>query len=66
MKLMRKNFENYFWECFLKYTQREDLKDRSKRQPFSAFDSPNRNPKQVPNNLWKRLIRNHYIKHNNN
>ncbi len=57
-KLKRKKFNEVISEAYKNYLN--DIKEHPKR--YSQFDrfypdsTPNRNPEQVPNGTWRRLI----------
>lgn len=59
------DFESYILKCFLKY---EEEKDKTKESEPNHngnmiwFKAPNRNPKQVPDGMWNRLLHKHIQK----
>lgn len=63
--LRRRNFDDVITEAYLDF-----LFDRGVEELVPAFrgefipvDTPNRNPMQVPDGLWCRLIYKHVTKH---
>lgn len=70
-KLYRMDFESYIHKCFIKYLEenKEPKKKEFEMQEGSNiiwFTAPNRNPEQVPNGIWNRLLSRHLNKHNYN
>ena len=64
--LKRIDFDKYIWKCFTEFLDKEEnhietvfgkrLKDGVE---FLWDDSKNRNPTQVPNDTWRRLLYKH-------
>lgn len=57
--LDRMDFDDYIWECFILVSQNEVFL-------FGPYDSPNRNPEQVPIELWCQLLKQHLNQFNYN
>jgi hypothetical protein len=66
MTLKRTRFEEYIWECYFKFLNREGRYCNAKGKTFTAFESLNRNPEQVPELLWQKLIATHLKTHTKN
>jgi hypothetical protein len=61
-ELKRKKFGDLFTEAFAEYLSYEF--DSSEGEPeFYLFDTPNRNPTQVQDAMWRRLIAKHLLSH---
>jgi len=60
--LKRKKFDDLFNEAFTDYLNCEF--DSSEGDPeFYLLDTPNRNPAQIQNAIWRRLIARHLLPH---
>lgn len=64
--LEKKDFEKYIWQCFFDFLDKKEPYKNRVVSTFSAYDSVNRNPSQVPEELWKGLIQRHIYQFNYN
>lgn len=64
--LERENFDEYFWKCFYDFVDRNGPYADRIGNFFHAKQAINRNPEQVPDKMWGRLITNHINKFNYN
>ena len=71
LKLKRRDFEDYIWNCFLDFLNKEENHDRDrggkqlkKGKEYYVSSTKNRNPRQVPKHLWVELLKRHL--HNQN
>ncbi|MCD6018805.1 MAG: hypothetical protein K0S53_1926 [Bacteroidetes bacterium] len=65
MGIKRKQFDEYLWQCYLDFLDVEG--DVASSKSFVAYrQALNRNPKQVPDLLWKILVKRNIKRHNHN
>ena len=72
-KLQRVSFDYHIGWSFIDFLNKEgnsinteNGKRLSDGVEFKWIDSPNRNPEQVPNGLWRRLLYRHLKLYNDN
>jgi hypothetical protein len=72
-ELKRASFDYYIWQCFMdfldeegNYIKTENGKRLKDGKEFQWIDSPNRNNKQVPNELWRAVLYCHLKEYNQN
>ena len=51
-KLKRVDFDDYIWDCYVEYRD----KNQDYQDPYFAEITRNRNPEQVPEILWQKLL----------
>ncbi len=67
MELKRKQFDQYLWQCFIKFLEKEADNLKKESKPFIPHNEAlNRNPKQVPEILWKLTVKRNIKKYNHN
>lgn len=64
--MKHKKFDSYIWQCFFRFLNKEGKYKNYKNDTFYAYDAENRNPEQVPELLWQKLIQRHVKTFNNN
>ena len=72
-KLKRISFDYHIWKSFIAFLNKEEKSANKKNGKGSSddfefrwMDSSNRNPEQVPDGLWRRLLHKHLKDFNHN